>query len=322
MDPRNIADLISDDILVNNGLISEAKKTTIPTRKLGKTGRTVGIMSLGGESTIKLGTEKEAQEIIERAFELGITYIDTAPAYGPKTSEERIGKVIASGIDRKSFYLATKCDKRTYEPAWKQINQSIERLQTTPDCIQIHHLDEMSEVEQIFDKRNGAMKALWRAQDEGLCKYLGITGHSDPTVLLEALKRYKYNTVLGALNIADQYSYSFQSRLLPYCAENNIGFIAMKVCARGAIFRKDHVETMKECLDYVWSVPGVSTAIVGISTVEQLEHNVKLAKKHKTLTTEQLLDLEKKVRPYSDKALYFRRGHDWTDARLPTDVKK
>jgi aryl-alcohol dehydrogenase-like predicted oxidoreductase len=297
-------------------VITEGKE--IQHRVLGKTGRKVGLFSLGGQSLIEdENKHDEAIEMINEALDKGVNYVDTAPAYGPKISEKVIGEAIK---DRdRDFYLATKCDKRSNNSAWKQINQSIERLGTTPDCIQIHHLDHKWEVDKIFDS-DGAIKALKRAKKEGLCKYLGITGHSDPTVLLDALKRYDFDTVLGAVNIADPYTYSFQARLIPYCKENNIGFIAMKVCAQGNIFRKNGINSMKDCLDYVWSIPGVSTAIIGIENSEQLNRNVALSKSHKQMPINKMRDLEMKVEPYHKDALFFRKGQEW--AKKNKHIKK
>jgi aryl-alcohol dehydrogenase-like predicted oxidoreductase len=284
-------------------------------RWLGNTKRKVGLLSLGGQPIFESEDEEDhadAVEIIHEALDEGVNYIDTAPAYGPKQSERTVGVVVGDGR-RDEFYLATKCDKRRYKSAWKQINESIERLGDTPDCIQVHHLDHMWEVDHIFDKQKGAMKALLRAQKEGLCKFLGITGHSDPTVLLEALKRHPFDTVLGAVNIADPYAYSFQSRLIPYCKQHGIGFIAMKVCAGGAIFKKDRIYSMQECLDYVWSIPGVSTAIVGVTNIDQLRRNVEIAEEHEALSDERMQELEQLVEPYAAKALFFRKHHDWDD---------
>lgn len=288
-------------------------------RWLGRTNHKAKLFSLGGESVIKSDSpddHDEAMAVLNEALDLGVNYIDTAPAYGNGTSEENIGQLGR----RSEYYLATKCDKRHASTAWRQINESIERLGSTPDCIQVHHLDEMWEVDRIFDPKKGAMKSLLRAQREGLCKYLGITGHSDPTVLLEALSRHPFDTVLGAVNVADPYAYSFQARLIPYCNKNNIGFIAMKVTSRGGIFQKNGISTMEECLNYVWSIPGVHTAIVGVMNVEQLRRNVELAEQFVPLEEIQLQQLEQRVEPYSSDVLYFRKHHEWQDVDMPQFV--
>lgn len=288
-------------------------------RKLGKTNYRVSLFSFGGQAQIEDQDQREdAVELIQYGLEKGINYIDTAPAYNKGESEKTIGTVVENG--QRDFYLATKCDKRQNNTAWKQINQSIERLGTTPDCIQVHHLDHMWEVDRIFDKQKGAMKALLRAKEEGLCKYLGITGHSDPTVLLEALNRHPFDTVLGAVNIADPYAYSFQSTLIPYCKENDIGFIGMKVCSKGAIFKKGAIYSMKDCLDYVWSIPGVNTAIVGISNMDQLKRNLQIANRFRGISLNKMAELEQLVEPYANDALHFRKHHEWDNSENPQFV--
>lgn len=297
----------------------EGQRYDMRHRLLGQTGHRVALFSIGAQSMVEKDDSPEdhddAIELLNEALDLGVNYIDTAPAYGPRISENRVGEL--SGR-RNEFYLATKTDVRTNEGAWKQINQSLERLDTTPDCIQLHHLDTLAEVEKVFGK-NGAMKALLRAKEEKLCKFVGITGHSDPTVLLEALRRHRFDTVLGAVNIADPYHYSFQTRLIPYCKQHGVGFIGMKVCGRGTAFVKNEV-VMKDCLDYVWSVPGVGTAIVGVMNVEQLRHNVQLAKDHEMLDEAQMFALEQKAEPHVDRILHFRKHKDWLDVDQPQQV--
>lgn len=302
-------------------------RKSMPKRTLGKTGYRISLFSLGGQSMIEAGeSEKSAKavDVVHEALDLGVNYVDTAAIYGDGKSEHRIGEVIKDGR-RNDFYLATKTDQRDEEAAWKQINESIGRLGTTPDCMQIHHLDTMEEVDKIFSK-NGAMNALLRARDGGLCKFLGITGHSDPTVLIEALNRHDFDTVLGALNPADPYCYSFQPRLLPFCEKKRIGFVAMKICSRGKIFEDNDLE-MKDCLEYAWSVPGVSTAIVGISNIEQLRKNVTIAKSYEKLSLEKMYELEKRVEPRVEDILYFRKPQEWNDfvhdhpEKLPKSIK-
>jgi aryl-alcohol dehydrogenase-like predicted oxidoreductase len=300
-----------------------AASNTIPTNPLGKTGHKVTIISLGGQGMLEIKESKKAVDVVHEALDLGINYIDTAASYGDGVSEKNIGQVIKDGR-REEFYLATKTDERDEDKAWRQINESVERLGSEPDCVQIHHLDGIDEVDKVFSS-SGALKSLVRARQEGLCRFLGITGHSDPTVLLEALERHPFDTVLGALNIADPYYYSFQTRLIPYCAENDIGFVAMKVCSRGKLFGDDI--GMQECLNYVWSIPGVTTAIVGISSISQLRKNVEVAKSYKELSHKEMWELEKIVEPRIDDVLYFRKGKKWDDDvhdhpdKLPTEVR-
>ena len=240
-----------------------------------------------------------------RSLDLGINYIDTAPAYftsDDSISEVRIGEVIADGR-RDEFYLATKTDRRTSRDALSQLEVSLTRLRTDRiDCWQIHHLDEFSELDVIFG-RGGAIEAIERAKRHGLTRFVGVTGHSDPAVLLEALKRYPFDTVLMALNPADKHINSFQQNLLPYCVKNNIGVIAMKVFSRGAMFVSPIGAV--ECIRYVMGLP-VSTMIIGISNVEQLERNIQISLMP-PLNEAEMGDLEFMTEPHASEMLFYRR---------------
>jgi aryl-alcohol dehydrogenase-like predicted oxidoreductase len=108
--------------------------------------------------------------------------------------------------------------------------------------------------------------------------------------------------------------------LIPYCKENNIGFIAMKVCSKGAIFKKGAIYSMKDCLDYVWSIPGVNTAIVGISNLEQLKRNLQIANRFKGISLNRMAELEQVVEPYANEALHFRKHHEWDNSDNPEFV--
>jgi uncharacterized protein len=285
------------------------------TRKLGNTGWRVPLLSLGGQSALERTGPKatpEAIEIIHHFLALGGNYIDTSPRYsareGNRTSEKVIGKAIV-GQNRDSFYLATKTEKRKEEQAWKDINESITTLGTTPDCIQIHHLDNRDEVKQVFSK-DGAMKALIRAKDQKLTKFIGITGHRDPGVLMNALKKYRFDTVLGAFNAADAHmkQMSFQRELIPHCDQNDIGFIAMKTCSRGALLSTEvAIQSMENLLHYVWSFP-VTTAIVGMNNMAQLDRNMTLAKNFKKMSSYRKHKLEELTSKNARNVMYFNKN--------------
>jgi hypothetical protein len=284
-------------------------------RSLGKTGWEVPLFSLGGQSLIEWeGKDKEEQaiEVIETFLKLGGKYIDTSPEYTPegehRLSERRIAQAI-KGIDRNSFYLATKTEEREAEAAWRDINESVETLGTTVNCIQIHHLNNKNDVNQIFAKK-GVLKALLKAQDAGLTQFLGITGHSDPNILLNALYSHPFDTVLGAFNPADIHmgNMAFQKKLIPYCKKHDIGFIAMKVCSRGALFGpRGGLNSMREALYYIWSFP-ISTAIIGINNISQLKRNMDLARKFRPISEEKLRLLEDKTEIDSDNIMYFNKN--------------
>jgi len=275
----------------------------IPKRKLGNTGLEVGIFSLGGQGALEHQRDKEEMaEIITRAYELGVNYFDTSPIYGP--SEDYYGHAIPSF--RNDIILATKSDKRDGDGALKDIEKSLERLKTDwIDVWQIHHVDNMEEVEQIFGP-GGALEAFKQMKDEGVVKNIGITGHEDPEVLVEMLNRFPFDTVLCVANAADvNVDPSFESTLYPVANEMNVGIIGMKVFAQGYIFHPDGIKTTWEPLYYAMSQP-ISTVIVGCDSVAQLEENVALAKGFYKLSPEQLEEIQNQTKSYTKRGAFFR----------------
>jgi predicted aldo/keto reductase-like oxidoreductase len=201
----------------------------MPTRNLGRTGHRVGIFSLGGQATLQTEGPEQAAPIINKAIDLGVNYIDTAAAYG--NSQENLGYVIKHR--RNEVYLATKTHDRTYDGSMKLLEQSLKLLQTDHlDCWQLHNVQRKDQTDAIFAK-DGAIKALEKARDEGIVRFLGITGHYDPHILVEAINHYPFDTILMAVNAADRQQYSFIETLLPVALEKNMGIIGMKLATRG-----------------------------------------------------------------------------------------
>ncbi len=301
---------------------NERTHKAMPTRNLGKTGFQVGIFSLGGQATIEReGTEKESAAIINKAIDLGINYIDTAAAYGRGRSETHIGPVMKDR--RHEVFLASKTHDRSYDGSMKLLETSLKQLQTDHlDLWQLHNLRTQDQLDKIFAK-DGALKALEKARDEGMVRFLGVTGHYEPLILAKALKQYDFDTILMAVNAADPHYLSFKNYLLPLAQEQGLGIIGMKLATRGRMLStwtpppleeqresmrtaKPGTITMKESLYYNYSLP-ISTNIVGVDNVEQVEQNVKWTSEFSPLNAEQLAELEYKTLPIVRQGLYFRR---------------
>ena len=276
----------------------------MPTRNLGRTGHKVSLFSLGGESALDKPNHRDvAIPIIERALDLGVNYLDTAPWYGrpERWSQRYIGEVMKHR--RKEAYLATKTHDRTYDGSMRLLEESLRLLQTDHvDAWQLHRLSYPSDNDEVFGK-NGAMKALLEAREQGVVRYLGITGHTDPEVLMEAMRRFDFDQILMAFNAADPHHLSFTAKLLPMAVEKRMGIIGMKVCARGRLLEKI---SMREAMDYVLSYP-VSTVIVGCDSIAQLEENVELARTHIPISAQQMAALHERTKPIASQALWFRR---------------
>src|SRR3954467_12986189 len=206
--------------------------TPIPTRTLGKTGRAVTLFGLGGEGVLRtFGRDRGAAAVINRALDQGVTYCDTAPAYAG--SIDYYGGVL--GERRQQIFLASKTHDRSRDGSLRLLDDSLRRLRTDHfDLWQLHDLRTDDDLRSIFGK-GGALEALLQAQAEGRVRHLGITGHHDPAILLEAMRRHPFDTVLVALNAADAHRLPFLSTVLPEAARRGMGIIAMKVCAQGAL---------------------------------------------------------------------------------------
>ncbi len=299
---------------------NRATPNAMPTRNLGRTGYRVGIFSLGGQATVEQpNMEAEAVAIVEKALDLGVNYIDTAPQYGgiQRWSQRYIGLVMKRR--RREVYLASKTHDRTRDGSLRLLEESLRLLNTDHlDAWQLHHVTTRDDVDQIFAK-GGAIEALQAAREQNMVRFLGVTGHTDPDVLIECLRRFPFDQILMAVNAADSHHLSFQARLLPLAIEKQMGIIGMKIPSRGRLLsnwpavgpyaqRKQQPGplTMKDALYYVLSLP-VSTVVIGCDSIEQLTENVRLAREFTPLTQQQLATLAATVAPVARDALFFRR---------------
>lgn len=166
-------------------------------RRLGRLGHESSVLIYGGAALSDV-TQDVADASIDEALAAGINHFDTAAGYGD--SELRFGAVMHRIRDR--IFLATKTGERDREVAWRQINKSLERLQTDRvDLLQLHAIGDLADLDAATGS-DGALHAAIRAQEEGLTAAIGITGHGHeaPATHLEALKRYPFATVLTPLN--------------------------------------------------------------------------------------------------------------------------
>ena len=224
---------------------------------------------------------------------------------------------------RNEVFLATKTHSRTYDGSMKLLESSLKQLNTDHlDLWQLHNISRTEQLDQIFAK-DGAIHALEKARSEGVVRFLGITGHADPFVLADGLKRHQFDTILMAVNAADRHHLSFIEHLLPVALEQKMGIIGMKIPARGRILTSwtpppeeeqrgwaggttSGTLTMKEALQYVLSLP-VSTVIIGCDDVAQLEENVQIARDFTPLNEMQTDRLMARTEMIKRQALFFRR---------------
>jgi uncharacterized protein len=305
-----------------------ATAKAMPTRNLGKTGVKVGIFSLGGQSALERANNAAAAvPVVERALDLGVNYIDTSSIYGgpDRWSEQYIGQVMQRR--RREAFLASKTKERTRDGSLRMLETSLKLLRTDHlDCWQLHDLGTMGDIEEVFAK-GGAMEALVQAKDQGTVKHVGITGHFRPECLIEAIRRYPFDTVLLAVNAAETFHYSFAETLIPLAVEQQMGIIGMKLTGRSRILTsyvpppedaqkrswegsavvatRPGTLNMREAMYYALSLP-ISTAIVGVETVAQLEENVRLAREFTPLSDAQMRAIAVKAEPVAKQAMFYK----------------
>ncbi len=280
-------------LLAGGSVRAEDPPARLPTRALGKTGITVPILGFGsGSRFLMYEQEDQALAALTRAFELGITYIDTAHSYGDGRSEERIGKLMPQHRDR--VVLATKLSARTADDARRQIEKSLKRLQTDRlDVLHIHALSGPADLAKV-EQPDGVLKALYEARDQKVTRAIGITCHADPEALALALDRHDFDCTQMALNaalarMADQpggmkatpmAAGGFEAKALPIAVRKGMGVIAMKVFGQDQL--KD-TAPIEKLLQYALSLP-ISLASCGMPKPEFLEQNATLARQFTPMT--------------------------------------
>ncbi len=261
-------------------------------RELGTTGEKVSALGLGGwHLSMPQLAEKEAIRILHTAIDRGITFLDNSWDYFNGQSEVRMGTGLAQEGYRKKVFLMTKIDGRTKKEASKQLEQSLERLQT--DCIDLvqhHEILRFEDPDRIF-AQDGAMEALLEAKQAGKLRYIGFTGHKDPRIhlyMLEVARQngFHFDTVQMPLNVMDAHFRSFAKMVLPELAKEGIGVLAMKTLANGSVMRSRTV-TAIEALHYALNLP-TSVVIAGVDSMKILDQAFEAVKTFKPFSPEQL----------------------------------
>ncbi len=212
----------------------------MPTRTLGRTRVKVSLIGLGGwHLGFDYLDEQLSIRIIRTAIDNGINFMDNCWDYNDGASEIRMGKALKDGYRDRAF-LMTKIDGRTKETAAKQLDESLQRLQTDHiDLVQHHEILRFEDPHRIFDDQ-GANAALIEARDAGKIRFIGFTGHKDPRIhlyMLEVAKQYgfEFDTVQMPLNVMDAHYRSFEKLVLPELVKKNTAVLAMKTMANGTI---------------------------------------------------------------------------------------
>jgi aryl-alcohol dehydrogenase-like predicted oxidoreductase len=207
---------------------------SLETKQFGNTGHGSTRVVFGGASLVGVSQE-EADSSLEVLLEFGVNHIDVAASYGEGEAEKRMAPWMAK--HRQRFFLATKTGQRGYREARDEFHASLERLRVdSVDLIQLHNLIDPTEWELALGP-HGALEALIEAREQGLTRFIGVTGHgySAPLMHTKSLERFDFDSVLLPYNFLmtrnEEYA-RFFGKLRERCAEKNVALQTIKSIAR------------------------------------------------------------------------------------------
>lgn len=278
------------------------EQSTLPKRPLGKTGVEVTILGLGGEGILRtFGQEKEAVALIQRAIDLGITYFESARAYSG--SESYYGEALKER--RRDIFLASKSHERTGDGVLKHLETTLRTMKTDYlDLWMIHDVRSAKDLDAIFGS-GGAGKAFQSAKSNKLVRFIGISGHRNPTILSRALDLFPFDTVLMPVNPAEPHYWSFLSEVLPKARDKGMGILGMKTLSRGVCIKIFGAESAENFLRFAMTQP-ISAAVVGCETIAELEMNVRFARSFQPMPQPDQDILLSKVKSYARELMYYK----------------
>jgi aryl-alcohol dehydrogenase-like predicted oxidoreductase len=249
---------------------------------------------LGGYHLGTVKTKREAVRIVHEAIDAGVDFMDNAWEYHEGYSEELMGEALEDRRDR--VFLMTKCcshgrDKKT---ALRQLEQSLRRLKTDHlDLWQIHEVVYDNDPEMHFAP-GGAVEALEQAKRDGKVRFVGFTGHKDPSIHLKMLAHgFPFDTCQMPLNVFDATFRSFEQRVLPELLQRGIAPLGMKsMCGEGLPVKKRAVKPA-EALRYAMSLP-VAATISGIDSLKVLRQNLRVARGFEPYTEDEMQALRER----------------------------
>lgn len=274
----------------------------IPKRKLGKTGVEVTILGLGGEGVLRTyGYERAAYELINRAIDLGINYCESARAYSG--SEAYYG--LALRERRHEIFLTSKSHARDKKGALDHLRQTLANMKTDHlDLWQVHDVRSEEDIAEIFGP-NGAIEAFVEAKEKGLTRFIGVTGHHDPTILTRCIEMFDFDTALLPINPAEPSYKSFLDSVVPVANAKRMGIIGMKVYFRGFASKLPGYVSMEPFLRFALSQP-ITNVVIGCDSVKQLEENVGFARAFGPMSKEDMESLIAEMAPYATSLMYYK----------------
>jgi len=277
--------------LSNQVTAMSTNENSVPRRPLGKTGAEVSILGIGGHHLGAYANVDEAVEMIHRALDAGINFFDNCWEYYNGLTETILGRALQGQRDR-AFVMTKVCTHgRSADIAMKMLEESLRRLQTDHlDLWQIHAISFDNDPELAYAK-GGVLEAFDKARQQGKVRFVGFTGHKDPSFHLKMLELgYSFDTVQMPLNPFDFNFHSFEREVLPEVNRRGIAALGMKSMGGTGQAVKKGIVTAQEMLRYAMSLP-VATTISGIDSLKVLQQNLEVARGFKPMTKPEMTEL-------------------------------
>lgn len=282
------------------------KAEPFPKRVFGKTGEEVPILGLGTAPGGMGLPDTQAIDVIQAAIDQGVTYLDTAPAYG--RAQIQLGEVLPERRDE--VFLVTKTLTETAEQALEILENSLRDLKTDQVDVTFVHSVGSLDVDAVLAP-DGALAGLREARRRGWTRYIGLTAHSRPDNASRILREEELDAVMFALNYVDRHTYNFQADPLQLAGAQNAGIAAMKVFGgtpdmkyetpqRSAMHHSGGLDHGR-ALQYALSLPGVSIAVVGMYSVAEVAENVAHARSFEPMDTPEMAAMEENGRELAEK---------------------
>lgn len=281
------------------GAEQPTKSGPVPRRVLGRTGVELPVVGFPGLALTKVD-QARGTTALHWAFDQGVNYFDVAPNYGNGDAEIKMG-VGLQGLDRSNYFLACKTHKRDQAGAQMELDRSLQRLKTDHfDLYQLHHLVTPAEVKAALGP-GGALEVILKARDQGKVKYIGFSAHTTKGAL-EALRGFKFDTVMFPINFVEHYTRGFGKEVLALANQQGAGLIGIKPISWGTWPKEgqrnrdwwyrsvERPEQIELALRFALSQAGVAAAIP-TSFVDLFEKTVHASRAFRPLDEEAITAL-------------------------------
>jgi len=280
---------------------ADAGSFQVPKRAMGSTGLQVSILGMGGYHLGTAETQEEVNNMVAKALDHGINFFDNAWEYHKGLSEERVGTALKGRRDQAIVMTKVCTHGRKKDVAMKMLENSLTRLQTDHlDVWQVHEVIYYNDPEKAYDV-DGVLEALTAAKQQGKVRFVGFTGHKNPSIHLDMLNRgFKFDTVQMPINAFDPSFRSFEKNVLPVAVAKGMAVFGMKSMGGSGEAIVHGALTPTEALSYAMSVPGVSTTVSGMDSMQVLDQNLEILRGFKPLSSQQMDALREHGKQFSD----------------------